>query len=80
MSTQVDHDIAFDFPEVPYNTIPCIERLLEYCDALDAVATGEIHDMSEDARQAVTTLVSELRGYIVEVAAAEIDELCDGVN
>lgn len=36
-------------PEIPYSTIPCIERLLEYCDALEAVATGEIDGMPAKA-------------------------------
>lgn len=73
-----DHVIEWDMPEVPYSTIPCIERLLEYFDALEAVAAGEIDGMPEDARQSIATLLSELRGYIEEVVVAEIDELCDG--
>jgi hypothetical protein len=60
-----DHAIEFDLPEIPYSTIPCIDRLLEYCDALEVVATGEIDGMAEDARQAMVDLLSELRGYIV---------------
>lgn len=78
MTIESSHpDMEFDFPDIPYNTIPCIERLLEYCDALEAVTSGEIDGMAEDARQSVVTLVSELRGYIEAVVVAEIDELCD---
>jgi phytoene/squalene synthetase len=77
MSASSVNEIEFDFPEIPYSTIPCIERLLEYCDALEAVATCEIDGMSEDARQSMVDLLSELRGYILEVATAEIEEICD---
>lgn len=73
----IEYVVDWDMPEIPINTIPCIERLLEHCDALEAVVTGEIDGMAEDARQSLIALLSELRGYIVEVAAAEIDELCD---
>lgn len=77
MSVSTDHEITFGMPEIPYSTIPVIERLLEYCDALDAVATGELAGMPEDARERLTTALAELRGYIEEVVTAELDELCD---
>ena len=77
MSVTDDHVVEWDMPEVPYSTIPCIERLLEYCDALEAVATGELDGMADDARASIVTLLSELRGYIEEVVVVEIDELCD---
>lgn len=73
-----DHVIEWDMPEVPYSTIPCIERMLEYCDALDAVVSREFDTMPPRARQDLVDQLSELRGYIVEVVTAEIDELCDG--
>ena len=64
-------------PDIPAAPLPCIDRLLQYCDALRAVAESELDGMAEDARQPIVTLVGEMRSYIEGVMASEIDEVCD---